>query len=76
MTGLLYVEPDSYHVLSLADTDYGNCDETRRRVGCSAINIDGCIVARWMAKHLAVSDSSCEVRYKELAKYAKGVKFT
>jgi len=28
-----------------------------------------------MAKHLTLSDSSCEAEYKELAKCAKGVKF-
>ena len=28
-----------------------------------------------MAKHLTLSDSSCEAEYKELAKYVKGVKF-
>ena len=35
----------------------------------------GCLNDWWMAKHHSVSDSSCEVEYKELAKCAKGVKF-
>ena len=75
LKGILYIEPESYHVVSLADTDYGNCPETRRSVGCSIITIGGCIVDWWMAKHLTMSDSSCEAEYKELAKCGKGVKF-
>ena len=53
----------------------GNCKETQRSVGCSIIIIGGCIVDWWMAKHQSISDSSCEVEYKEMAKCAKGVKF-
>lgn len=73
--GVYYLEPTSYKTISLADTDYGNCKETRRSVGCSLITIGGCLVDWWMAKHHTVSDSSCEAEYKELAKCAKGVKF-
>jgi len=75
LRGILYLEHVSFKTASLADTDYGNCKETRRSVGCSIITIGGCIVDYWMAKHHSVSDSSCEAEYKELAKCAKGVKF-
>ena len=75
LRGVLYVEPESFKTLSLADTDYGNCKETRRSVGCSIITVGGCLNDWWMAKHHSVSDSSCEAEYKELAKCAKGVKF-
>ena len=74
--GILYVEPESFRVISFADTDYGNCTETRRSVGCTIITIGGCLTDWSMAKHLTLSDSSCEAEYKELAKCAKGVKFT
>ena len=73
--GITYYAPDSFQTLSLADTDYGNCKETRRSVGCSLITVGGCLVDWWMSKHQTVSDSSCEAEYKELAKCAKGVKF-
>jgi hypothetical protein len=73
--GLLYIEPESYRVISLAYTDYGNCPETRRSVGCTIHTIGGCIIGWHMAKHLTMSDSSCKAEYKELAKCAKGMKF-
>ncbi|MGB2452939.1 MAG: reverse transcriptase domain-containing protein, partial [Candidatus Poseidoniaceae archaeon] len=75
LKGIYYLEPSFFNTVSLADTDYGNCRETRRSVGCSLITIGGCLVDWWMAKHHSVSDSSCEAEYKELAKCAKGVKF-
>ena len=75
LKGIKYVQPESFQMLSLVDTDYGNCKETRRSVGCSIITVIGCIVEWWMAKHHTVSNSSCEAEYKELAKCAKGVKF-
>ena len=75
MPGIMYLEPECFKTASLCDTDYGNCKETRKSVGCSIITIGGCIVDWWMAKHHTVSDSSCEAEYKELAKCAKGVKF-
>ena len=71
----MYVEPESFRVSSLCDTDYGNCTETRRSVGCTIVTMGGCIVDWLMAKHMTVSDSSCEAEYKELAKCAKSVKF-
>ena len=73
--GITYYAPDSFQTVSLADTDYGNCKETRRSVGCSLITVGGCLVDWWISKHQTVSDSSCEAEYKELAKCAKGVKF-
>ena len=73
--GLMYVEPESFRVSSLCDTDYGNCTETRRSVGCTIVTMGGCIVDWSMEKHMTVSDSSCEAEYKELAKCAKSVKF-
>jgi len=75
LKGMFYLEPDSLQVAALADTDFANCKETRRSVGCSVITVGGCIVDYWMAKHHTVSDSSCEAEYKELTKCAKGVKF-
>ena len=75
LKGVYYLEPHNFKTISLADTDYGNCKETRRSVGCSLITVGGCLVDWWMAKHHTVSDSSCEAEYKELAKCAKGVKF-
>ena len=29
LRGVLYVEPESFKTLSLADTDYGNCEDTQ-----------------------------------------------
>ena len=75
LKGITYLEPESFQVIALADTDFANCRETRRSVGCSIITVGGCVVDWWMAKHHTVSDSSCEAEYKELAKCAKGVKF-
>ena len=75
LKGIRYLQPDTFQTISLADTDYGNCKETRRSVRCSLITVGGCLVDWWMAKHHTVSDSSCEAEYKELAKCAKGVKF-
>ena len=75
LKGIKYVEPECLQVWALADTDYGNCRETRRSVGCIILTVGACIVDWWMAKHNTVSDSSCEAEYKELTKYAKGVKF-
>ena len=73
--GILYLEPESYQMACLADTDYKNCPETRRSVGCSLLTM-GCMLVGWhMSKHLTMSDSSCEAEYKELAKCAKGTKF-
>ena len=75
LKGILYVEPESFRLACLADTDYGNCPETRRSVGCSIFTM-GCMLVGWhMSKHLTMSDSSCEAEYKELAKCAKGMKF-
>ena len=73
--GLLYVEPESFRVCGLADTDYGNCKETRRSVGCTLVTIGGCLVDWQMAKHATLSDSTTEAEYKELAKLAKDMKF-
>ena len=75
LKGIRFLEPEWFQTISLADTDYGNCKETRRSIGCSFITIGGCLVDWWMAKHQTVSVSSCEAEYKELAKCAKGVKF-
>ena len=73
--GICFVEPWCFKTVSLADTDYANCKETRRSVGCSFITIGGCLIDWWMAKHQTVSVSPCEAEYKELAKCAKGIKF-
>ena len=37
--GILYIEPESYRVCGLADTDFGNCKETRRSVPFSYIYV-------------------------------------
>ena len=60
LKGIKYLEPENLQVVALADTDYGNCRETRGSVGCSLITVGCCIVDWWMAKHHTVSDSSCE----------------
>jgi hypothetical protein len=73
--GIVYVQPEFLRIIALTDTDYGNCKETRRSVGCSIINIGRFIVDWWVDKHNTVSDISCKAEYKELAKCAKGVKF-
>ena len=73
--GILYVEPETYRVCGLADTDFGNCQETRRSVGCTLVTIGGCLVDWHMAKHVTLSDSTTEAEYKELAKLAKDIKF-
>ena len=74
--GILYLEPESYRMACLADTDYGNCPETRRSVGCSLFTM-GCMLVGWhMSKHLTMSDSSCEAEYKELAKCVENGKNT
>ena len=75
LKGIRFVEPECFRTVSLADTDYANCKETRRSVGCSFLTIGGCMIDWWMAKHQTVSVSSCEAEYKELAKCAKGVMF-
>ena len=75
MKGILYIEPESFKVIALADTDFGNCIETRRSVGCCLLTIGGCLVDWSMSKHLTLSDSTTEAEYKELAKLAKGCKF-
>ena len=68
LKGIYYVEPECFKTVSLADTDYTNCKETRHSVGCSFITIRGCLVDWWMAKYQTVSVSSCKAEYKELAK--------
>ncbi len=75
MKGILYVEPESFKVIALADTDFGNCTETRRSVGCCLLTIGCCLVDWSMSKHLTLSDSTTEAEYKELAKLAKSCKF-
>ena len=75
LKGIRYLKPESYQTISLANTDYCNCKESRRSVGCSSITVGGCAVNWWMAKHITVSESSCKAEYKELTKCAKGLKF-
>ena len=71
----MYKVPESFKVISLCNTDYGNCHETSRSVGCCLYTI-GCMLVGWhMSKHLTLSVSSCEAEYKELTKCAKGSKF-
>ena len=66
--GILYKEPESFKVISLCDTDYGNCHETRRSVGCCLFTI-GCMLVGWhMSKHLTLSDSSCEAGVDQVCK--------
>ena len=61
LKGLLYVgEPESLR---------------RSSIGCSIFTMGCCIVEWYMAKHIIMSDSSCEAEYEELAKYEKGTKF-
>ena len=73
--GILYVEPESHKVIVLADTDFGNCIETRRSFGCCLLKIAGFLVDWSISKRLTLSDSTTEAEHKELAKLAKGCKF-
>ena len=75
LKGIMYVEPESFRVVALADTDFGNCKETRRSVGCTLVTVGGCIADYSTAKHKTVSDSTTEAEYKEMTKCAKSVKF-
>ena len=76
LNGLMYVLPKSFRVASLADTDYRNCPQTRRSVGCSSFTLGRCIIGWHMAKHVTMSDSSCcEAEYEGLTNCAKGTKF-
>ena len=75
LKGIHFVESECFKTVSLADTDYANCKETRHSVGCSFIAIGGCLINWWMAKYQTASVSSCEAEYKELAKCAKSIKF-
>ena len=65
LKGLMYVEPETFKVIALADTDFGNCKETRRSVGCNSITIGGCIVDYSTVKHKTVSDSTTEAEIKK-----------
>ena len=73
--GVIYWEPESMKLIAVSDTDFANCLETRRSVGCYLITIGGCLVDYAMAKHNSLSDSTTEAEYKELAKTAKCSKF-
>ena len=73
--GIIYWEPESMKLIAVSDTDFANCLETRRSVGCNIITIGGCLVDYAMAKHNSLSDSTTEAEYKELAKTAKCSKF-
>ena len=73
--GIIYWEPESMKLIAVSDTDFANCLETRRSVGCNFITIGGCLVDYSMAKHNSLSDSTTEAEYKELAKTAKCSKF-
>ena len=39
LKGVTYMEPESFQVIALADTDFANYRETRRSVGCSIITV-------------------------------------
>ena len=73
--GIIYFEPESMRLIGLADTDFGNCPETRKSVGCYIITVGLTVVDYSIAKHDTLSDSTTEAEYKELAKLAKGMKF-
>ena len=73
--GVIYWEPESMKLIAVSDTDFANCLETRRSVGCYFITIGGCLVDYAMAKHTSLSDSTTEAEYKELAKTSKCSKF-
>ena len=62
-------------IIPVSDTDFTNCLETRRSVGCHFITVGGCLVDYSMTKHNTVSDSTTEAEYKELAKTSKSAKF-
>jgi len=66
--GVTYCEPDSMKIVAVSDTDFANCLETRRSVGCHFITVGGCLVDYSMTKHNTLSDSATEAEYKELAK--------
>ena len=51
LKGIMYVEPEMFKVVALADTDLGNCKEIRRSVGCNIVTIGGCIVDYSTVKH-------------------------
>jgi len=73
--GVIYWEPDSMKLIAVSDTDFANCMETRRSVGCYFITIGGYLVDYAMAEHTSLSDSTTEAEYKGLAKTGKSVKF-
>ena len=73
--GILYVEPESYKVITFADNDFGNFTETRQSVGCCLLTIRGCLVDWSMVKHITLSDSTTEAEYKYIKKIAKCFKF-
>ena len=75
LPGITYWEPEDMKLIVVSDTDFANCLETRRSVGCHFVTLGGCLVSYSMAKHNTVSDSTTESEYKELAKTGKSVKF-
>ena len=75
LRGVTYWEPNSMKIIAVSDTDFANCLETRRSVGCHFITVGGCLVDYSMTKHNTVSDSITEAEYKELSKTSKSAKF-
>ena len=69
------MEPESCKAVGLADTDFGNCVDTRRSVGCCLLIILGFLVYRSMSNYLTLSDSTTEAEFKELWKLAKSCAF-
>jgi len=62
-------------IIAISDTDFANCLETRKSVGCHFVTVGGCLVDYSMTKHNTLSDSTTEAEYKELEKASKSVKF-
>jgi len=42
--GVIYWEPDSMKIIAVSDTDFANCLETRRSVGCHFVTVGGWII--------------------------------
>lgn len=75
LKGLTYRRPESLRVICLVDTDFANCPDTRRSVGCTVTTIGGTQTEGDSARHDGVSQSSTEAEYRQLAKGASSVQF-
>ena len=75
LKGVPYIEPESFQIIALVNTEFANCREICRSVSSSIITVCGFHVDWWIAKHHVISDTLCEAKYEELDKCTKGVKF-